>query len=221
MLDFIEKSIGPGYNPEKDRVLRFLTTDLDTAKIVILGQDPYPEKSAATGRAFEVGSLKTWDTPFRQVSLKNFIRLIYISYNNINDYRLIPSFTYVMNEIKSGRFLIADPPELFSSLENQGVLFLNTGFTVIPGKPLSHREIWMPFTEKLIKYISQQKPDLNWFLWGKSAQALKPLILAGNFFECRHPMMCSQSYDDDFLKSRCIKDTMKTVDWTGIQILTQ
>ena len=123
MVNVIEKKLDDSFSPERHRVLRFLETDTNALKIVILGQDPYPEKGKATGRAFEVGGLNAWDEPFRQVSLKNIIRLIYKVYKSIDDYDDIPKFSVILNEIKEGRFKIASPRDLFS-LENQGVLFL-------------------------------------------------------------------------------------------------
>jgi uracil-DNA glycosylase len=214
-LNYIEGKLGHCFNPDREHVLRFLTTSLYNVKIVILGQDPYPQKGVATGRAFEVGTLRTWNMPFRQVSLKNFVRLIYKSVNNIENYDEIPSFEHIIRLRNSGKFNILEPPELFDSLERQGVLFLNTCFSVIPGKPKSHNEIWQDFTKKLLNWLSNKKPNLYWFLWGKNAQSLKSYINSGTFFESRHPMMCSKKYQDDFLKSNCIEKTLKIVDWTG------
>jgi len=57
MLYNIEKRIGSNYTPDTDKVMRFMRNDLSDMKVVILGQDPYPEKGRATGRAFEVGDL--------------------------------------------------------------------------------------------------------------------------------------------------------------------
>ncbi|HHU90775.1 MAG TPA: uracil-DNA glycosylase [Clostridiaceae bacterium] len=216
MVNVIEKKLDDSFSPERHRVLRFLETDTNALKIVILGQDPYPEKGKATGRAFEVGGLNAWDEPFRQVSLKNIIRLIYKVYKSIDDYDDIPKFSVILNEIKEGRFKIASPHDLFESLENQGVLFLNTCFTVYPGKPLSHTEIWYEFTKKLLLWLSKNRPELIWFLWGKNAQTFKNYIFSGKFYESRHPMMCSKTYSDDFLKSNCIFDTKKTVNWLGV-----
>lgn len=215
LLHDIEKHLSEPFSPDKEKMLRFLSTDFDHTKIVILGQDPYPEKGVAVGRAFEVGALRSWDQPFRQVSLKNIIRLIYRSINDVQDYNDIPTFKQILEEIKSGKFLIADPPEWFNSLEKQGVLFLNTCFSVEPGRPLSHRELWQPFSEKLIEWISQKNPELYWFLWGNNAKEFKPFICKGRLFESKHPMMCSDSYSDDFLKNDCIRKTMKIIDWTG------
>lgn len=216
MIKAIESQLEDDFSPERHKVLRFLETDNYTLKIIILGQDPYPEKGKATGRAFEVGGLNTWGEPFRQVSLKNIVRLIYKSQKRIENYYDIPKFSVVSKEIKEGKFKIANPPDLFNSLESQGVLFLNTCFTVYPGEPLSHTEIWANFTKKLLLWLSNTHPDLTWFLWGKNAQAFKTIISSGKFYESRHPMMCSETYQDDFLKSNCILYTQKTVNWTGI-----
>ena len=215
LLSSIEVLIGKDYSPVKDKVLRFLEVDFSNIKIVILGQDPYPQSGRATGRAFEVGDLEAWDSPFRQVSLKNFIRLIYKSTMKIEDYKCIPSFSDIVLEIKDGRFPLASPQLLSSNIEKQGVLFLNTSFTVYPGKALSHVEIWQPFTHRLILWMSKQNPDLIWFLWGKRAIAYKKIIQNGKFYESRHPMMCSFKNKDDFLKSKCISETMHMIDWTG------
>lgn len=215
-LSEIEIAMGNEFSPQKDRILRFLETDFSSIKIIILGQDPYPEAGAATGRAFEVGTLSSWFKPFRQVSLKNIIRLIYISEKGIGDYDNIPTFSMITNEIKNGSFKLAEPDCFFSSLEKQGVLFLNTYFSVIPGKPLSHKELWQSLTEKLLLWISSKNPCIIWFLWGKNAQSFKSFILHGKFYESRHPMMCSKTYSDDFLKSDCIRKTLGIVDWTGL-----
>lgn len=216
MLESIESQLEDSFSPEKYRVLRFLEIDPRALKIVILGQDPYPEKGKATGRAFEVGGLKTWNEPFRQVSLKNIVRLVYKTQKGIKSYDDIPKFSVISSEIKESKFRIADPPDLFECLEKQGVLFLNTCFTVYPGKPLSHIEFWKTFTESLLLWLSNFYPNLIWFLWGKNAQAFKPFIPNGNFYESRHPMMCSKTYPDDFLKSNCLFDTKNIVNWTGI-----
>lgn len=216
MIEAIEKKLDDNFQPQRHRVLRFLETDANNLKIIILGQDPYPEKGKATGRAFEVGGLNTWDEPFRQVSLKNIVRLIYKVHKGIEDYDNIPRFSVILDEIKEGRFRIANPPDLFDSLEKQGVLFLNTCFTVYPGKPLSHTEIWHEFTKELLLWLSKSHPDLIWFLWGKNSQAYKTFIMSGKFYECRHPMMCSKTYPDDFLKSNCIFDTKQYVNWLGL-----
>lgn len=215
MLEEIERNLGDNINPERKNVLRFLALDLNAIKVVILGQDPYPEKGVATGRAFEVGTLTSWNEPFRQVSLKNLIRLIYKVYSGIERYEEIPGFSTIKGEIASGAFKLPPPGRLFKSWEEQGVLLLNTYFSVSAGEPGSHRKLWTPFSQNVIQFISTERPDLIWFLWGKPAIENSNYIKDGRIFKSRHPMMTSNLYEDDFLKSSCFKDTMHLIDWTG------
>ncbi len=214
-LEEIDKKIGDNINPEPENVLRFLQNDLKSIKVVILGQDPYPEKGRATGRAFEVGDLHDWNAKFRQVSLKNIIRLIHKNYNNIEDYNEIKKISTIQGEISSGQFKILEPDQIFKSWERQGVLLLNTYLSVEPGKPGSHIDIWETFSISLLKYISSTNKNISWFLWGKQAEDKAQYILSGKKYISRHPMMCSEKYEDDFLKSNCFKDTMNQINWLG------
>lgn len=214
-LNNIEQRIGTNINPQQSNVLRFLQCDLKSLKAAILGQDPYPEKGRATGRAFEVGDLRSWNDKFRQVSLKNIIRLIHKGYNNINDYKDIKKFSEIQEEIKAGAFKILPPNEIFSSWEKQGVLLLNTYLSVEAGITGSHIAIWEPFSIKLLDFISNENKNINWFLWGKQAEDKKKYIKNGTFYISRHPMMCSEKYEDDFLKNNCFKETKDIINWLG------
>ncbi len=214
-LNIIEEKIGENTNPHHDNVLRFLKNNLNEVKVVILGQDPYPEKGRPTGRAFEVGDLKSWNQKFRQVSLKNIIRLIHKNYNNIENYNDILKFSEIQKQIETGGFNILPPDEIFKSWEKQGVLLLNTYLSVEPGKTGSHISIWEPFSIKLLNYISEENKNISYFLWGKFAEEKKQYLKHGEFYISRHPMMCSEKYDDDFLRNNCFKDTMNIINWLG------
>ncbi|HPB79455.1 MAG TPA: uracil-DNA glycosylase, partial [Sedimentibacter sp.] len=153
-LETIERKIGSNINPAPENVLRFMKCNLYDIKVVILGQDPYPERGRATGRAFEVGDLTSWNQKFRQVSLKNIIRLIYKNYNGISEYSDIKKFSEIQKEIKEGKFSILPPHKIFKSWEKQGVLLLNTYLSVEAGITGSHISIWQKFSEELLKFIS-------------------------------------------------------------------
>lgn len=212
-LDSIEMKIGSNINPAHENVLRFMKNNVYDIKVVILGQDPYPEKGRATGRAFEVGDLLSWNQKFRQVSLKNIIRLIYKNYNNINEYKDIKRFSEIQEEIKEGKFIILPPDKIFKSWEKQGVLLLNTYLSVEAGVTGSHISIWQNFSEELLKFMSEENRNINWFLWGRMAEDKKQFIKYGKYYISRHPMMCSETYEDDFLRSNCFKDTMNIINW--------
>lgn len=216
MLGEIENKLGMNINPSRPEViLRFMTTDLEQVKVVWLGQDVYPAPGVATGRSFEVGGLSDWNSTFRQVSLKNIVRLIHKTYNEILDYKDVKGFKEIQALIKEGSFSILQPAEWFNSLERQGVLFLNTSFTCEVGKPNSHKEIWEAFSHEALAFISSARPDLIWFLWGKEAIANKSSLQSGILMESRHPMMCSEKYEDDFLKSECFNATKVMINWLG------
>ncbi|HKL99823.1 MAG TPA: uracil-DNA glycosylase [Mobilitalea sp.] len=214
-LHDIEIRIGYDYTPVIDKIMRFLSVDLDKASVCIIGQDVYYQPGVATGRAFEVNDLYSWNSKFRQVSLKNILRLIHKSYRGITDYEEIKKYSDILNEIENGSFPILTPDKWFDSLEEQGVIFLNSSLTCMINKPNSHKDVWKDFSIQLINYMSLKRPDLIWFLWGNEAISKRQYIPNGIFFESRHPMLCSRTYDNDFLKSSCFKETMNIINWLG------
>ena len=68
------------HNPADALLFRFAQTDLSRVRVVVLGQDPYPQPGAATGRSFEVAGLTSWQGAIRQTSLRNLVRAIYQAY---------------------------------------------------------------------------------------------------------------------------------------------
>ncbi|MFI3209718.1 MAG: uracil-DNA glycosylase [Peptostreptococcaceae bacterium] len=214
----IESKIGDDFNPyPKEKALRFLSINLYEVKVLIQGMDPYPAENSkvATGRSFEVGNLYSWNDKFRQVSLKNIVRLLYKNYNNIEEYSNIKKFSEIQKEILSGEFKILPPNEIFESWEKQGVLCINIYPTCKKGETGSHKVLWKDFSVKLIEYISNTNPYIRWFLWGSESISSKDYIKKGIIVESRHPMMCSEKYPEDFLKSNCFKDTMNNINWLG------
>ena len=217
MLKRIEKQIGDDYTPDDINVLRFLHMDVKNIKVVILGQDPYHSTykdnlKVANGRAFEPENLYDWHDKFRQVSLKNIIRLIHKSINEIEEYDDILKYNEIVKEIDYGRFNLKRPHDFFNSIENQGVLLLNTAFTTKLHQANAHKKLWEPFTIELIKFLNSK--DIYWFLWGKNSLDYEEYI-EGIKIISNHPMMCSKKYENDFLKSSCFKDTKNIINWLG------
>jgi uracil-DNA glycosylase len=209
-LNVIETHIGDNYTPAKENILKFLEMNLSDIKVVILGQDPYPQEGVATGRCFEVGTLSSWQDPFRQVSLRNIVRALYKSYNDE-----LLKYSEIKKLMVNNKFNILEPNKLFKNWEEQGVLLLNTYFTCEVGKPGSHKDLWEKFSIKLIEYISSENKNIKWFLWGSEAIKTEKHILGGNLYKSRHPMMCSEKYEDDFLKNQCFRDTKGEINWLG------
>lgn len=201
------------FTPSSGRVLRFFTLPLSSAKIVILGQDPYPQAGVATGRAFEVGTLQSWNQPFQNVSLKNILRSLYKAYTGS-----IITFSQLRERIYSD-FPVLPPYQIFTHWENQGVLLLNTSYTCEQGKPGSHKALWEDFSHRLLSYIAEKAPHITWFIWGNhAAQAIKETGVR-NVIATMHPMMCydSPGRSKDFLygKNNCFEPFNAEIDWTG------
>lgn len=215
-LQVIEAKLLEPYNPsDHTKTLRFLEVNLNQIKVIWLGQDVYPAPKAATGRAFETNMIKSWTEPFKQVSLKNIIRLIHKGYLKIDNYEDIYGYAQIKEAILQGDFPIAPYETWFDRLETQGVLFLNTTFTCEANKPNSHKKIWAHFSEQLLQFISSTQPEIHWFLWGNEAQSHLENITSGHHHLSRHPMMCSNKYEDDFLKAKCFEKTWQLINWLG------
>ena len=215
LLEHIASQIlnGAAFTPQPEKILRFLTLDLDAVKVLILGQDPYPQIGIATGRAFEVGPLQAWTTPFRNTSLRNIVRALYDAvYNEKLSFKEIVGKL----DLASGGFKLLGPDELFKYWELQGVLLLNTSFTCEIGKPGSHSALWRPFTTELIRYINIKNPDIYWLLWGNHAREAVGHVVPKNSLMSSHPMICFKR-EDDFLygSTNHFKATGGLIDWTG------
>ena len=217
LIQSIENQIvGLGYfTPLPQNVLRFLSLDLMAVKVLILGQDPYPQPGRATGRAFEVGGLQSWLEPFENASLRNIVRAIYKAYEGD-----ILSFNQVREKIQNSlfepSFTILPPHKLFKSWEEQGVLLLNTAFTCELDKPGSHSKLWQPFTLALLAYINANNPQITWFIWGAHAEKVVRGMCISNKLVNAHPMLAVKKESDMVYGSlNPFFETKLMVNWLG------
>lgn len=119
-------------------------------KIVMLGQDVYPQLGIADGLAFSCSM-----TNKLQPSLKNIFEAI----NNT-----------VYNDVTKEH----DPN--LQRWAKQGILLLNTAFTCEINKPGSHNNIWKDFTTFVIDTLNHTHSGLIFCLLGKQAQSFEDLI---------------------------------------------
>lgn len=198
--------------PSKEKIFRFAYTNLNDVKVIILGQDPYPQPGIATGRSFEVANLKTWNDKIPQSSIRNILKVIYKTYCG----ELKP-LSLIRKKISNCEFTIEKPNKIFNSWESQGVLMLNTYLTCKIGKPNSHRQIWSPFSKKVLEYISSKNPTATWFLWGGQAQSQEKYIKNGIIYKANHPMILNPNNPSDLSNSNCFIDTKNrlNINWLG------
>ena len=152
------ESIMPEY---KDIFKAFTLCPFENLKVVFLGQDPYPQKGVATGILF--GNNKLPISPSLEV-----IKEAAINYTVPKD-----SFTFDIT---------------LESWAKQGILMINSSFTVKENMPGSHTMIWRPFVASLLAKIGEIKTGIIYCLFGKKAQTFEPYIGKNNFiFKVQHP----------------------------------
>jgi uracil-DNA glycosylase len=150
----------------KDIFKCFRLCSLSNLRVVIIGQDPYPQKGVATGLAFA----NSPDTPEDSYSPSlEILRESVINYT-----------------IPHRRVTFA--PDL-EKWEAQGVLLLNSALSCEVGRVGSHTLLWRPFIKSLLTNLSKYHTGLVYLLMGTQAQSLEPYINKqfNHVIHIRHP----------------------------------
>jgi uracil-DNA glycosylase len=154
---------------------------LQEVRAVILGQDPYPNVSWATGRAFEQGNLSDWPVEHKFVadSLARIVQVL--AYARTRKRRYLAGYRaweVLVQDIHRGKLNLEPPAALFDYLQRQGVLFLNASLTLGrftgrgSGKQLqSFFSLWRPVIARILMAIATRKSEHAVFLlWGNAAR---------------------------------------------------
>lgn len=164
---------GDEITPSKEKALRFLSVNLNGVKVIPLGQDPYFQLNVATGRSFEVGTLRNWDDPRMNASLRNILKAIAAAYTG-----KVEPIARVRAAINEGRLKLPPVQEAWGYWEAQGVLWLNVSFTTRVGVARAHYDEWRGFGTRVLQHIRNVRGnEVLWYLWGNDAQALGEELL--------------------------------------------
>ena len=150
-------------------------------RVVVLGQDPYPKHQQATGRAFEQGDLKSWPRDPKRVadSLARVVQAIAAAGTGDGAYtRNDAAWRKVLDDLEAGTLRLAAPNRLFSRLERQGVLWLNTGLTLsrfqkggTPEQLEGHLPLWRPIIRRILTHLATRSSgQVVFLLWGSPAR---------------------------------------------------
>ena len=151
------------FTPPLKQVFRaFEECSVDNLKVVIIGQDPYPQFGVADGLAFSCSN-----TMKPQPSLKNVFEAV-----ESTVYQEFPTY---------------QDPNLVR-WANQGVLLLNTALTCEIDKVGSHHSIWKDFIMYLLDMLNLTNTGLIFILLGKHAQELEAVIGSNHYIlKASHP----------------------------------
>lgn len=150
-----------GIAPAPANIFRAFRMPLETIRVLIVGQDPYPTPGHAIGLAFAT-SRETNPLPR---SLKN-----------------------IMLERHADLGIPVSNNGDLGAWQEQGVMLLNRVLTVSVGEAGSHRGLgWEGFTEAAIKYLVRHgKPGVA-ILWGNDAARLEPMLGETLVIKSAHP----------------------------------
>lgn len=158
-LESVLSKLGPEYKrkpicPAQSNVFKaFEVCPYDKLKVVMLGQDPYPQKGVATG-------------------------ILFGNKEGTRDEDLSPSLQIIkeaaINFEIPHNCIIFDPT--LESWAKQGILMINSALIVEMNKIGSHVMLWRPFIASLLKKLSENETGIIYVLFGKQAQTFKPYI---------------------------------------------
>jgi uracil-DNA glycosylase len=158
-----ELAAGRGYQPSGERVFRAFQRPLAAAKVLIVGQDPYPNPQHPVGLSFSV-SPEVRPLP--------------------------PSLANIYKELETDLGIAPVAHGDLSAWADQGVMLLNRVLTVQPGASNSHRgKGWEDVTSCAIDAIARRGGPRAAILWGNDARRLAPQLAAGGVgcVESAHP----------------------------------
>lgn len=153
--------------PKSKLLVPFSYFKLNQLKIVILGEEPYPNPDLSNGLAFSVNKGVTLPQ-----SLKNIFKEINTEYDN--------EYMFLHGDLSK-----------WSSREK--ILLLNTSLTY--SNKDSHKKYWRKYTDLVIKEISDNTHNVCFVLMGNHAKSKRHLINDKKhcILECIHPSPNSAS----------------------------
>jgi uracil-DNA glycosylase len=156
-----ERKTGQAIAPDVGDIFRAFRQPLDSIRVVIVGQDPYPTPGHAVGLAFSTAP----------------------------DVRPIPrSLANIFRELNDDLGIEPSSHGDLTRWAEQGVLLLNTALTVRVGSAGSHREWpWKEITGAALRLLADRGEPLVAILWGRDAQWSQPFLPGVATVESAHP----------------------------------
>ena len=156
-----ESAAGRGYQPAGDLVFRAFRRPLADVRVLVVGQDPYPNPSHPIGLSFAV-ERHVWPLP--------------------------PSLRNIYLELRDDLGIVPPRHGDLSAWADRGVMLLNRCLTVRPGDSNSHRgKGWEAITDRAITALAERGGPCVAVLWGRPAQSLGPLLGSIPAVESVHP----------------------------------
>lgn len=178
--------------------------DPSDVRVVLIGNDPYPDPDRATGRSFEQGDLTSWiddlAVPGRvtpsllslvcaAVALLPGAEGLKLDHGSLHDRR-----EKLRQGLQSGAVVLLRPRPVFENLTGRGVLWINRTPTIsvfhsgrccrggawqaIKEQRKWHRALWRPVTHTIISALVEEasQSPIVFALFGSKAKSLRRWI---------------------------------------------
>ena len=160
LLAEITAGLKAPFVPSANQVFRAFEQSPKDYRVLILGQDPYPNPSHAVGLSFAVPP---------------------------GTRPLPPSLQNIFKELADDVGITS--PSDIASWQKQGVMLLNRHLTTRPFETGGHFNLgWDRFTTEAVRYLYQKRGEkLVAILWGSKAQEIAPMIPNAKVIQSPHP----------------------------------
>lgn len=182
-----EAKAGKRFTPPLKQVFNaFEMCPYDKLKVVMLGQDPYPQQGVADGIAFSCS----------------------------NTGKVQPSMKFMFKELEATVYpegYTWDPNLVRWS--NQGILLLNTALTTGIGVVGSHYMLWQPFLAFLFDILMYQNPGLIYVFLGAKAKEWAESIPDNNYkIFATHPAFAAHTNSEKWESGDMFNKVSKLVE---------
>ncbi|MFZ9088141.1 MAG: uracil-DNA glycosylase [Pontimonas sp.] len=147
--------------PSPEHVFRALEVSPSEVRVLLIGQDPYPNPEHAMGWSFSVP---------RSVS------------------SLPPSARNILTELREDMGIAVPDHFELGHWVKQGVLLLNRHLTTAAGAPGAHHSVgWEALTNRIVEVLVDTNPHFVAIVWGRQAAQLIPRLGDAPRIESAHP----------------------------------
>lgn len=194
-LDLAYTQTDTVYPKKEDCLCLFDLIDPNDIKVVIIGQDPYHNPNQANGIAFSAS----------------------------NEIKTPKSLINIFKELKSDLKIEHFDNNDLSGWVKQGVLLINTCWTVIKNNPGSHAKLgWQLIVSDILNSLNKDNSNIVYCLWGNYAKGVyeKLEFKTNNVISSAHPspFSCLKGFKGTkpFSKINTIllNNNLEPIDWS-------
>jgi uracil-DNA glycosylase len=165
--------------PGPEKIFNAFSLPLSKVNYVLFGESPYPRRESANGYAFWDAAINELWSPTgfskktnRATSMRNILKMLLIAEGALKP----PHYTQSDIANLSKQPFVHTNQELFTNLLQQGFLLLNATPVLQADSPRKDARAWLPFTQKILTCLIQQRPQVKFILLGQIANTIDQLI---------------------------------------------